>query len=261
MKCKFCHAEIDSDSKFCTNCGRDLSKLRRCVNCHEIIDDDSEFCPYCGSKQPDVKVCPNCGSYLDISVRSCVNCGYSFYREEETPSFTNQSEHVISADEPQEIGKGSNKLLWVALVLILCAGLAGGYFFFSQKNKGAKADVVRADTVINESGMTSDEEAEWLNQRAEKNTESAQALNEGYDETLSERKLSESDVEGLTSNELTLKRNSIYARHGYRFKRDDLFNHFSQFPWYSPSTSDMAEVYNRMSDIEQYNVDFIKRHE
>lgn len=233
MKCKFCHAEIESDSKFCTNCGRDLSKLRRCVNCHEIIDEDSEFCPYCGSKQPDVK----------------------------TPSFTNQSEQVIAVDDPQEVGKGSNKLLWVAFVLILCAGLAGGYFFFSQNNKAAKADVVRADSVINESGMTSDEETEWLNQRAEKNTESAQALNEGYDETLSERKLSESDVEGLTSYELTLKRNSIYARHGYRFKRDDLFNHFSQFPWYSPSTSDMAEVYNRMSDIEQYNVDFIKKHE
>lgn len=186
MKCKYCHAEIDIDAQFCTNCGKDLSKLRRCVNCHEIIDDDSDFCPYCGSKQPDVKVCPNCGSYLDLSERACAKCGYSFYKEKEAQFMTNQSEQIISANEAQERREGSNKLLWIALSLILCAGFAGGYFFYTQNNKGTKADIVKADSVINESGMTSEEETEWLNQRAKNNTEAVQALNEGYDETLSQ---------------------------------------------------------------------------
>ncbi len=90
---------------------------------------------------------------------------------------------------------------------------------------------------------------------------SANGNDSGYDSILSDRKLTESDLNGKTRNELELMRNSIYARYGYRFKRDDLFNHFSQYSWYNPTTSDMTAVYNMASDIEKYNIDFIKRHE
>ena len=64
-----------------------------------------------------------------------------------------------------------------------------------------------------------------------------------------------------TKKELEIMRNSIYARYGYKFKREDLLNHFSQYSWYNPSTSDMTSVYNQMSSIEKYNVEFIKKHE
>lgn len=90
---------------------------------------------------------------------------------------------------------------------------------------------------------------------------SANGNDSGYDSILSDRKLTESDLNGKTRNELELMRNSIYARYGYLFKRDDLFNHFSQYSWYNPTTSDMTAVYNMASDIEKYNIDFIKRHE
>lgn len=90
---------------------------------------------------------------------------------------------------------------------------------------------------------------------------SANGNDSGYDSVLSDRKLTESDLNGKTINELEVMRNSIYARYGYRFKRDDLFNHFSQYSWYNPTTSDITAVYNMTSDIEKYNIDFIKRHE
>ncbi len=83
----------------------------------------------------------------------------------------------------------------------------------------------------------------------------------GYESVLSERKLSYSDLSNKTTKELEIMRNSIYARYGYRFKRDDLFSHFSQYSWYKPTTSDVSAVYNSMSAIEKYNVDFIKKHE
>lgn len=83
----------------------------------------------------------------------------------------------------------------------------------------------------------------------------------GYNSVLSDRKLSNDDLEGKTKNELELMRNSIYARHGYIFKREDLQSHFSQFNWYNPTTSDMSKVYSSMSEIEKYNVDFIKKYE
>lgn len=85
--------------------------------------------------------------------------------------------------------------------------------------------------------------------------------NSGYNTVLSKRKLSASDLDGKTKKELEIMRNSIYARYGYKFKREDLLNYFSQYSWYNPSTSDMASVYNQMSSIEKYNVEFIKKHE
>lgn len=56
-------------------------------------------------------------------------------------------------------------------------------------------------------------------------------------------------------------RNSIYARHGYIFKRKDLADYFSQFPWYTPTTSNSEDVRNQMNDIEVFNIDYIKSHE
>ena len=74
---------------------------------------------------------------------------------------------------------------------------------------------------------------------------------------LSEKKLYNSDLEGKSKKELEIMRNSIYARHGYQFKREDLSNYFSQFSWYTPITNDMSAVYSDMSEIEKYNVDYI----
>lgn len=91
--------------------------------------------------------------------------------------------------------------------------------------------------------------------------ETEQSNNKAYDSILSNKKLSDSDLEGKNPKELELMRNTIYARHGYRFKRDDLNDYFMQFSWYAPKTSDMTSVYNEMSDIEKYNIDFIKKHE
>lgn len=86
----------------------------------------------------------------------------------------------------------------------------------------------------------------------------ASKSSDGYEKILSLRKLTEADLQNKTKRELELLRNSVYARYGYKFKRDDLFNYFSQFPWYKPITTDMLSVYNSMSEIEQYNVTFIK---
>lgn len=56
MKCIYCHSEIAADSRFCTNCGKDLSGLVRCKNCGELLGDEDEYCPHCGSKQPENNV-------------------------------------------------------------------------------------------------------------------------------------------------------------------------------------------------------------
>lgn len=84
---------------------------------------------------------------------------------------------------------------------------------------------------------------------------------DGYDSRLSEKRLTETDLKGKSKKELEIMRNSIYARYGYKFKRKDLLDYFSQYSWYNPTTSDMATLYKSMTDIERYNIELIKKQE
>ncbi len=71
MKCKYCHAEIEQDAQFCTNCGKDLSMFDKCVKCGELLDNDSAFCPYCGTEQPrheDAEESEERSSYMKIVI-------------------------------------------------------------------------------------------------------------------------------------------------------------------------------------------------
>jgi hypothetical protein len=70
------------------------------------------------------------------------------------------------------------------------------------------------------------------------------------------RKLTYDDIKGLSNRELRIMRNEIYARHGYIFQDAMLRDHFLQKPWYTPQTKNVA-----LSNIEQYNVLFIKSYE
>ena len=63
----------------------------------------------------------------------------------------------------------------------------------------------------------------------------------------------------MTSKEvLLLMRNEIFARHGYIFKRDDLYNHFITKPWYNPRLKDVSHL---LSPIEKANIKLIKQFE
>jgi RNA polymerase subunit RPABC4/transcription elongation factor Spt4 len=102
MKCKYCNAEIEQDAQFCTNCGKDLSKFKRCIKCGELLDRSDDFCPFCGTKQ-----------ISDEQIQS------------------------IEVTEPlqHEEKKGSKKWIWFAMTLILLALIGNcGYWFYSQNS-------------------------------------------------------------------------------------------------------------------------------
>ena len=77
-------------------------------------------------------------------------------------------------------------------------------------------------------------------------------------EYLREREMTYADVEGKSAEELRLMRNYIFARRGYIFESEDLKEYFEQFSWYVPLYYDVTP---RLSDIEKYNVNFIKEYE
>lgn len=62
----------------------------------------------------------------------------------------------------------------------------------------------------------------------------------------------------FSKQELRLKRNEVFARHGYRFNSPDLQRRFSSYDWYRPG-DDNSSV--SLSHVEQVNVALMKRAE
>lgn len=87
--------------------------------------------------------------------------------------------------------------------------------------------------------------------------------NEGYIFPDSDtRLLTEDDLEGMSNEELRRGRNEIAARHGRRFTDGSLQEYFDSQSWYEGTID--ADDFNkevRLSDIEQENMEFIKKHE
>ena len=78
----------------------------------------------------------------------------------------------------------------------------------------------------------------------------------------STRYLTGTDIAGLTSEELRLARNEIYARHGRKFKDEALQAYFNSKSWYAGTIeperfSDDA----LLSDVERKNLELIKARE
>ncbi|MEK7990640.1 MAG: YARHG domain-containing protein [Thiotrichaceae bacterium] len=82
-----------------------------------------------------------------------------------------------------------------------------------------------------------------------------------YPET-SKRRLTNADIVGKSQRELSIMRNEVYARYGYRFSNYSLLTYFAKKSWYKPTTTDSLNLYNNYFTLtEQYNVNFIKNNE
>lgn len=139
--------------------------------------------------------------------------------------------------------KKSNAWIFIVLAVVLVAGLGvGGYFIYQNFIK--KTETINYDTL--------------------QNNENSYYDNNAIDESeykyeyLREREMTYADVEGKSAEELRLMRNYIFARRGYIFESEDLKEYFEQFSWYVPLYYDVTP---RLSDIEKYNVSFIKEFE
>ncbi len=74
----------------------------------------------------------------------------------------------------------------------------------------------------------------------------------------STRLLKEADVENLSKLELQDIRNTIFARHGYCFKKPEFRQQFETEPWYIPNTTDVTKY---LTELEKKNISLIKKYE
>lgn len=93
---------------------------------------------------------------------------------------------------------------------------------------------------------------EWIISKFATTTEAA------YDLNASNTRLTKEQVENLKRGDLTILRNTIYARHGYSFKRRPLRVFFDAQPWYIPVHTDIRSDF---TDLEKENIELLLRYE
>lgn len=72
----------------------------------------------------------------------------------------------------------------------------------------------------------------------------------------SKQKLTESQLKNLRKLDLQIIKNSVFARHGYSFKKETFRNFFEQTDWYIPVS---ANVDNDLTPMEKENVALLNR--
>lgn len=81
----------------------------------------------------------------------------------------------------------------------------------------------------------------------------------------SRKYLTESDVQGMSIQQLNYAKNEIYARHGRRFDSPELQNFFNGKSWYigkyAPADFDKNYSDSLLSDVEKNNAQFLKEME
>ena len=64
-KCPFCGAELNDDSLFCTQCGKQLPNDYQCPHCGAKVYDGDIFCQNCGEKLSKDSVIPQTDEHFD----------------------------------------------------------------------------------------------------------------------------------------------------------------------------------------------------
>jgi len=72
----------------------------------------------------------------------------------------------------------------------------------------------------------------------------------------SKQKLTEKELKNLRKLDLEIIKNSVFARHGYSFKKETYRNFFEQTDWYIPVSNN---VDNELSPMEKENVALLNR--
>lgn len=78
---------------------------------------------------------------------------------------------------------------------------------------------------------------------------------------LSQRLVTNADLEGKDGFQLDIMRNSIFASHGRRFETPGLQDYFDKQPWYKPIYPAKSFPPKLLKKLEQQNVDYIDKYQ
>lgn len=107
-------------------------------------------------------------------------------------------------------------------------------------------------TEVFDEGTPDEEIYEWVQKEFASTTPKVWEIN------ASSTELTKKDVENLTSSDLLVIRNAIFARHGYSFKNRPLRVFFDRQKWYIPVHTDVRK---ELTALEKMNIQLLLRYE
>ena len=127
---------------------------------------------------------------------------------------------------------------------------------------------IEADAAVNEDGSEITKKSSNDNKKSsEQNSQSQKSTgNSGSNSDYilpqsSSQVLTNSDISGLSLQQLNYAKNEIYARHGRKFDSPELQNYFNSKSWYHGTVNPSDFNNSMLSDVEKKNAEFLSNAE
>ena len=116
--------------------------MKQCPHCGAQIADDSRFCSECGKEIPQGIVCPHCGASVKESDSFCQNCG----RNLSDGSYADNSHvnEIIQEDEEESRWNWISYIIGAIALLAICGG---GWWYWDSSNKRVAREKAIADSL------------------------------------------------------------------------------------------------------------------
>ena len=223
--------------------------LIKCYQCGQMISDKA-------------KACPKCGTLVEINNEAC----------NELRSDTHVYSQYGGSINPIQKKKTSPALITSIALLSIAVLALGGFVLYKMVYEPSLLDQSSQEEVlIDMSGedasgnnVVAEEQIEVVSEQSpaiiEEPVDAAADENTSSDNVwLAQRYATTEDIAGLSSDEIRIMRNSIFARHGRYFKDPVLQEYFNSQPWYNPYRKEVPT--QELNDYERKNVEFLKMHE
>ena len=217
-------------------------------------------------------VCKNCGKKLSDRAPRCPHCGDVRTNENQPPQPPQTSQtpqppqqHQPTGPKPptqqppsaptQSSAKAGGRLNNTHVIIIVAALVVGiGIGIAAVLLTREDNEVKNPEPVEVAYSTTDDGEEQHI--EADEFQPDAAAAEEDFI-WLSDSSITLEDIidHGYDNSDIRILRNAIFARHGYRFKSQDLQEYFSQFSWYIPRFDDVT---SHLSEVERENIKFLK---
>lgn len=113
--------------------------MKKCPNCSAQIADDSRFCTECGKEIAQGTVCPHCGADISEGDSFCQNCGKKLT---DTPNEANEIVYEEEVEEKSGIKKYLPYIIGAVVVLAII-----GYFSSNDSKGGSDTQTVVVDSL------------------------------------------------------------------------------------------------------------------
>jgi hypothetical protein len=183
------------------------------------------------------QLCPQCAKEIDADARFCKYCAFELTTTQRTQAGQNTGP-TFGIDQNPTRNNLPLIVGGVVGVVVILIGLVTLVAYFKLRNSSATAN-----SNSSQPSTTMTLSASGL--KAEEKIMRCEALNE-------------SDIQGLSNDELRIVRNVHFARYGRNYERPGLGDYFYSRPWYKPHGTYADTMINA---TDKANIDLIVRAE